>query len=84
MAFVPVFLPIFSSPSVCLHLFPPCCVPLFRRFHIKELHNLYSSPNIITMTKPRRMKRTEHVAHVDGTETDHLHDLGVDVRKIST
>jgi hypothetical protein len=29
-----------------------------------ELHNLYSSPNIIRMTKSRRITRTEHVARM--------------------
>jgi hypothetical protein len=29
-----------------------------------ELHNLYSSPNIIRMVKSRTMRWTEHVAHM--------------------
>jgi hypothetical protein len=28
----------------------------FRKFHNEELHNLYSSPSIITMIKSRRMR----------------------------
>jgi hypothetical protein len=30
----------------------------------EELHNLYSSPNIIRMIKSRRMRWAEHVAHM--------------------
>jgi hypothetical protein len=33
-----------------------------RRLHHIKLHNLYSSPNITRMTKPRRMMWTEHTA----------------------
>jgi hypothetical protein len=33
-----------------------------RKLHNEELHNLYSSPNIIRMVKPRRMRRAGHVA----------------------
>jgi hypothetical protein len=36
----------------------------WRRLHNEELHNLYSSPNIITMIKSRRIRRAEHVARV--------------------
>jgi hypothetical protein len=36
----------------------------WRKLHDEELHNLYSSPNIIRMIKPRRMRRAEHVARV--------------------
>jgi hypothetical protein len=32
------------------------------KVHNEELHNLYSSPNIIRMIKSRRMKWTENVA----------------------
>jgi hypothetical protein len=31
----------------------------------EELHNLYSSPNMIRMIKSRRMRWTGHVAHVE-------------------
>jgi hypothetical protein len=30
----------------------------------EEIHNLYSSPNIIRMTKSRRMRRKGHVARM--------------------
>jgi hypothetical protein len=34
----------------------------WRKLHNEELHNLYSSPSIIRMTKSRRMRKTGHVA----------------------
>jgi hypothetical protein len=34
----------------------------WRRLHNKELHNFYSSPNIITQIKTRRMRWARHVA----------------------
>jgi hypothetical protein len=34
----------------------------WRKLHNEELHNLYSSPNIIRMIKSRRMGWAEHVA----------------------
>jgi hypothetical protein len=34
----------------------------WRKLHNMELHNLYSSPNIIRMVKSRRMRWAEHVA----------------------
>jgi hypothetical protein len=36
----------------------------WRRLHNEELHNLYSSPSIIRMIKPRRMGWAGHVAQV--------------------
>jgi hypothetical protein len=36
----------------------------WRKLHNEELHNLYSSPNIIRMITPRRMKWAGHVARV--------------------
>jgi hypothetical protein len=35
----------------------------WRKLHNEELHNLYSSPNIIRMMKLRRMRWAEHVIH---------------------
>jgi hypothetical protein len=32
-----------------------------KKLHNEPLRNLYSSPNIIRMIKPRRMRWTEHV-----------------------
>ena len=34
----------------------------WRKLHIEELHDLYSSPNIIRMFKSRRMRLAGHVA----------------------
>jgi hypothetical protein len=36
----------------------------WRKLHSEELHNLYSSPNIIMQTKSRRMRWTGHVARM--------------------
>jgi hypothetical protein len=36
---------------------------LWRKLHNDELHSLYSSPNIVRVTKSRRMKWAGHVAH---------------------
>jgi hypothetical protein len=36
----------------------------WRKLHSEELHNLYSSPNIIRQIKSRRMRWVEHVAHM--------------------
>jgi hypothetical protein len=34
---------------------------IWRKLHNEELHNLYSSPNVIRMTKSRHMSRAGHV-----------------------
>jgi hypothetical protein len=36
----------------------------WRKLHIEELHNLYSSSNIIRMIKTGRMRWTGYVAHI--------------------
>jgi hypothetical protein len=38
-----------------------------RKLHNEELHNLYSSPNIIRMIKSRRMRWAGHVARMGET-----------------
>jgi hypothetical protein len=38
----------------------------WRKLHNKELHNLYSSPDIIRQVKSRRMRWAGHVAHMGG------------------
>jgi hypothetical protein len=38
----------------------------WRKLHNEELHNLYSSPNIIRMIKSWRIKWAEHVEHMGG------------------
>jgi hypothetical protein len=37
----------------------------WRKLHNKELHNLHSSPNIIRMMPPRRMRWAGHVARIE-------------------
>jgi hypothetical protein len=39
-------------------------VRVWRKLHNQELHNLYSSPSIIRMTKSRRMKWAGRVARM--------------------
>jgi hypothetical protein len=64
-----------------------------RRLHNKELYILYSSPNIITVIKSRRMRWAGHVARKGDRciqdfwlgylrERGHLGNLGVDGRII--
>jgi hypothetical protein len=36
----------------------------WRKLHNDELHSLYSSPNIVTVIKPRRMRWAGHVARM--------------------
>jgi hypothetical protein len=36
-----------------------------KKLHNEELHNLYSSPSIIRMTKSRRMRWAGHVAQME-------------------
>jgi hypothetical protein len=38
----------------------------WRRLHIEELNDLYSSPNIIRVIKSRRMRWAGHVARMEG------------------
>jgi hypothetical protein len=39
----------------------------WRKLHTEELHNLYSSPELIRMIKSRRMKWAGHVARMGET-----------------
>jgi hypothetical protein len=40
----------------------------WRKRHNEELHDLYSSPNIVRMIKSRRMRWTGHVARMGSRE----------------
>jgi hypothetical protein len=40
----------------------------WRKHHNEELHNLYSSPSIIRISRSRRMRWKGHVARVEGEE----------------
>jgi hypothetical protein len=65
----------------------------WRKLHNDELHDLYSSPNIVRVTKSRRMRWAGHVARMGRGEVftgfwlggpktrDHWEDLGVGGRK---
>jgi hypothetical protein len=63
----------------------------WRKLYNGELHNLYSSPDIIRQIKSRRMRWAGHVARMgrkkftgfwwlSSKERDHLKDRGVDGR----
>jgi hypothetical protein len=67
----------------------------WRRQHNEELHNLYTSRNIVKVIKSRRMRWTEHVSRMGAMRNSFkflvgnpegkrpLEDLGVDGRIIS-
>jgi hypothetical protein len=38
----------------------------WRKLHNEEFHNLYSSPSIIRVIKPRRMRWAGHIARMGG------------------
>jgi hypothetical protein len=58
----------------------------WRKLHSEELHNLFSSPDIIRQIKPRRMRWAGHVARMgeerklykeSPKERDHSEDQGI-------
>ena len=63
---------------------------LYINIHNEELNDLYSSPNVVRVTKSRRMRWAGHVAHMgeergsigswwgNRRERDHWRNLGVD------
>jgi hypothetical protein len=58
-----------------------------RKLHNEELHDLYSSPNIVRVIKAGTMKWSRYVARIQVLveklrERDHLEDTGVDGRII--
>jgi hypothetical protein len=68
------------KPFVCVTVTPPFLLRIsenrvlrrmfglktggWRKLHNEDIHNLYSSPNIIRMIKSRRMRWTRHVAQM--------------------
>jgi hypothetical protein len=48
----------------------------WRKLHNEELHNLYSSRNIIRMMKPRRMRWVGHVARIGRMHIKHIKPEG--------
>jgi hypothetical protein len=66
----------------------------WRKLHNKDLHNLYSSPDIIRQIKSRKMRWAGHMARMGEErnvyrvlmesqkerETDHVEDQGIDGR----
>jgi hypothetical protein len=46
-----------------------------------ELHNLYSTPNVIRMIKPRRMRLVEHVTRTREGEEECVQEFGGKARK---
>jgi hypothetical protein len=48
----------------------------WRKMHTEELHNLYSSPNIIRMIKSRMMRWAGHVARMGKTRNAYRMLLG--------
>jgi hypothetical protein len=44
----------------------------WRKLHNEELHNLYSSPNIIRMIKSKRMRWVGHVARMGETRNAYI------------
>jgi hypothetical protein len=50
----------------------------WRKLHNEELHNFYSSPNIIRMMKSRRMRWAGHVARMGEEESQKKRDHQTD------
>jgi hypothetical protein len=55
----------------------------WRKLHNDELHDLYSSPNIVRVIKSRRMRWAGHVARMGGGER-FLQDFGWEARREET
>jgi hypothetical protein len=54
----------------------------WRKLDNEELHNLYSSPDIIRQAKSRRMRWAGHVAHMGGEKS--VQGFGGKARKKET
>jgi hypothetical protein len=48
----------------------------WRKLHNEELHNLYSSPSIITMIKSRTMRWTGHLARMGAKRNSYRISVG--------
>jgi len=80
------------SERIQLHRVGKYVSKLITCFNNEELHDLYSSPNIIRVIQTRRIRWAGHVARLGIGEvhtgvwwanlkvTDHLEDLGIDGR----
>jgi hypothetical protein len=55
----------------------------WRKLHNEELHNLYSSPDIIRQVKSRRMRWAGHVARM-GEESKSVQGFGGKARRKET
>jgi hypothetical protein len=55
----------------------------WRKLHNDELHNLYSSPNIVRVIKSRRMRWVGHVARI-GEGRGWLQGFGWEARRQET
>jgi hypothetical protein len=55
----------------------------WRKLHSEELHNLYSSPDIIRLVKSRRMRWAGHVARM-GEESTSVQGFGGKARRKET
>jgi hypothetical protein len=53
----------------------------WRKLHNEELHNLYSSPSIIRMNKPRRMRWAKNVTCMDEKRNAYKYFCGKARRK---
>jgi hypothetical protein len=56
----------------------------WRKLHSRELHNLYSSPDIIRQIKSRRMRWAGHVARMEGGEEKCMQGFGGKARRKET
>jgi hypothetical protein len=54
----------------------------WRKLHNEELHNLYSSPNVIRLVNSRRMRWAVHVAHMKEKKIACSTSVGKPERKI--
>jgi hypothetical protein len=48
-----------------------------RRLHNEELHNLYTSPNIVRVIKSRNMRWMEHVACIGEMRNEYTILVGI-------